>query len=152
MPITVTNTPTIADAYIESIGSDSIIQIEAPGGVWNEQIEQGTPGRAIVYRFSPGETVVMEINGTIIYEELRYLVTMVGENDRFEDLRAGDTRIKQLLHRERGDSVNEADVTLGKVLWCLYKAPHKELVPVGDQRYPELGGFYKIAVQPPISV
>lgn len=159
MPIAVADTVTIADAYIEqTLTVDVTIQTEAPGGVWNEVAEQGTEGRIIRYVFLRGGSarqagafgLLEAINNELIYEVLTYLVTMAGEDDRFEDLRAGASRLKELLHRTRGISVNEADVTLGTVLWCRYLGPHKERVPVGDKYYPELGGVFEIAVQPPV--
>ncbi len=158
--IAVADTVTIADAYIEqALIDDATIQAEAPGGVWNEAAEQGTTGRLIRYVFLRGGSarqagafgLLEAINNELVYELLTYLITMSGEgSDRFEDLRVGASRMKELLHRTRGASINEADVTLGTVLWCRYLSPHKERVPEGALWYPELGGVYEIAVQPPI--
>lgn len=159
MPITVADTITIADAYIEdTLSADVTINAEAPGGVWNEVAEQGTTGRIIRYVFLRGGSarqagyfgIGATLNNELVFEVLTYLVTMVGEDDRFEDLRVGASRIKELLHRTRGPAVNDASVTLGTVLWSRYLAPHKERVPVDDRFYPELGIVVEIAVQPPV--
>jgi hypothetical protein len=147
MSIVVVDTITLADAHIEAmLANDSVIQAQAPGGVWNESAEQSTLGRIIRYAYQRGGSARQHgdfgnyelINNEIVHEILIYLVTMVGENDRFEDLAAGATRIKRLLHRS--SSAN--------VVTCRYLTPHKERVPEGDQWYPELGGYYELTVQP----
>lgn len=141
---------TIADAYLETALDDPTIATEAPGGVWNEAAEQGTSGRIVRFAYMQGRSAreafggMQIINDELIYEILTYLVVMVGEEDRFEDLKAGATRIKQLLHREHSD----VTFTQGKVLWSKYLAPFKERTPEGDKWYPQLGGFYEIAVSP----
>jgi hypothetical protein len=150
MPLVVADATTLADAFIDGkLTPDATIQTEAPGGVWNEAAEQGTSGRIVRYAFQRGATAqgagafgpLAIVNDELIYEVLLYLITMVGENDRMEDLAAGATRIKQLLHRSSGS------VTGGQILWCRYLIPHKEYVPEGDQYYPERGGYYELTVQ-----
>jgi hypothetical protein len=158
MTVAVADTITIADAYLDTkLSGDADLTAEAPGGVWNEAAEQGTTGRIVRFSYWRGATAKsagafgsMEIiNNSLMYELLTYLVRMVGDNDRFEDLRAGATRIRQLLHNSRGDAEIDGEL-IGKVLWCEYIGPPwKERVPDGDQIYPELGGFYQLAVQPP---
>lgn len=157
--ITVADAVTIADAYIEqTLLADPTINLHAPGGVWNEVAEQGTTGRIIRYVFLRGASarqagyfgIGATLNNELVFEVLTYLVTMVGEDDRFEDLRVGAGRLKELLHRTEGTSINEASITLGTVLWSRYLAPHKERVPVDDKWFPELGSVFEIAVQPPV--
>jgi hypothetical protein len=152
---------TAADKWIETTLSADVPELgdppsqirlatEAPGGVWNEAAEQGTTGRIIRYAYLSGGTAGSSgafgnleiINNEIVYEILLYLITMVAENNRFEDLDRGATRIKQLLHRGSGT------VTGARILWCRYLVPHKERVPHEGLFYPEKGGVYQIAVQP----
>lgn len=154
MPYAVADTITIADAYIEWLLDDFTIQTEAPGGVWNEAAEQGTGGRIIRYAFQRSLGLadfggMQIINDDLIYERLLYLVIMNGEaGDRFADLQTGASRIKELLHKGQSD----VTFTAGKILWSKYLAPHKARPPEGDHWYPELGGYYEIAVQTPFTV
>ncbi len=141
---------TIADAYIEWLLDDATITTEAPGGIWNEAAEQGTTGRIVRYGYQQGRSAELDfgsariINDTLLYEILTYLIVMVGEEDRFEDLRPGATRIKQLMHRNHSDVM----FTQGNVLWSKYLSPFKERMPEGDKWYPMLGCFVEIAVSP----
>jgi hypothetical protein len=87
-----------------------------------------------------------------MYEILTYLIRITGDNEAFPSLATGATRIKQLIHL-KPTPPDIAEVTLdgdviGRILWGKYVAPWKELVTDGDQSWPELGGFYELAVQP----
>jgi hypothetical protein len=146
--IVVADVISLVDAWIEGrLSGDATIIAEAPGGVWNEEAEQGTTGRIVRYAYLSGGSARQTgafgnyelINNEIVHEVLIYLVTMVAENNRFEDLAAGATRIKQLLHRAPSTA---------NIVCCRYLAPHKERVPHEGLFYPELGGLYEITVQP----
>lgn len=139
----------LAEAWLENLlEGDDELMAEAVGGVWNENAEQGTSGIIVVIRHQNTgrpfflDNALLTFNDDRVYVLLVYLITMVGENHTFEDLKAGADRLDELLHK--GSGTTEGAI----ILWSRWLAEHKERVPEGDQFYPELGHYYQIAVQP----
>lgn len=139
----------LAEAWLkELLEADAELMAEVDGGVWNEEVEQGTTGKTVVIRYQNSRKpdfyndALLTFNNDRVYVILTYLIPVIGTNHSFEDLATAADRLDTLLHKAQG----EVD---GAKLWCVWTPPeHKELVPEGDQKYPELGAHWDISVQP----
>ena len=137
----------IADDWLEAmLSADLVLQAEVPGGWHSEAADDGTPYPLGRYVYQGGGRAdaggsLYNIGGRDIFTRLLYLVTVTGQNVRFKDLGRAAAQIKSVINLKSGSTPN------GDVLWCEYRGPFRERVPIGDQFYPELGGFYELAVR-----
>ena len=129
-----------ADRFIDGKLRADATLMGLVGGIYNTIAPEGAGYPLVLFTMQQGGSL-QTANAIRVFDDLLYLVRVIGETNSYGAIDAAVARVETLLHRASGVAGS------GQALACTYERPFSWTEVAAGRMFRHRGGFYRVLVQ-----